>query len=77
MAEIVEQKGRKLTLQMNVELTGSLLEIENRILDACNEMGCLATEEALKFFDTDGSPIKLGETKLTSRCQSNKSYQTP
>ncbi|HIP82976.1 MAG TPA: ISKra4 family transposase [Desulfocapsa sulfexigens] len=77
MAKIVAQKGRKLSVQVDIDLTGSLLEIENRILDACNEVGCLATEEALKLFDTDGSPIKLGETQLTSRCQSNKTYQTP
>lgn len=77
MAKIVEQKGNKLILQTTVELTGSLMEIENCILEACNEMGCLATEEALKKFDTDGSPIKLGETKLTARTKSNKIYQTP
>jgi len=77
MAKIIEQKGKKLTLQVSIELNGSLMEIENGILDACNEVGCLATEEALKKFDADGSPIKLGDVKLTSRTQSNKTYQTP
>ena len=77
MAKIIEQKGKKLTLQVSIELNGSLMDIENTILDACNEVGCLATEEALKKFDADGSPLKLGEIKLTSRTQSNKTYQTP
>lgn len=77
MAKIIEQKGKKLTLQVSIELSGSLMDIENTILDACNEVGCLATKEALKKFDADGSPIRLGETKLTSRTQSNKTYQTP
>ena len=37
----------------------------------------LATAEALQKFDTDGSPIKLGEVKMTVRDKTNKTYQTP
>ena len=77
MAEIVARNGTELTLQMTVKLTGSLLEMENTILDACNEMGCLATAEALQKFDTDGSPIKFGDAKMTVREKDNKTYQTP
>ena len=78
MAKIIEQKANSLIIQVKIDLSGnSLMEIENRVLDACNEMGCLATEKALEKFDTDGSPIKLGAQKLTSRTQSNKEYQTP
>ena len=40
-------------------------------------MGSLATAEALQKFDTDGSPIKLGEVKMTVRDKTNKTYQTP
>ncbi len=40
------------------------MEMEKVILDGCNEMGSLATAQALQKFDTDGSPIKLGEVKL-------------
>lgn len=78
MAKIIEQKANSLIIQVKIDLSGnSLMDIENRVLDACNEIGCLATEKALEKFDTDGSPIKLGEQKLTSRTQSNKEYQTP
>jgi hypothetical protein len=35
------------------------------------------TEEALKRFDTDGSPIRVGEVKLTARGRDPKEYQTP
>lgn len=77
MAEIIARNATELTIQVTVRLSGSLLEMENAILDGCNEMGCLATTEALQKFDTDGSPIKLGETKLTARAKDNKTYQTP
>ena len=77
MAEIIARNGNDLTIQVTIKLTGSLMEMENTILDGCNEIGCLATTEALKRFDTDGSPIKLGDTKMTARDKDNKTYQTP
>ncbi|WP_221901645.1 hypothetical protein [Bathymodiolus platifrons methanotrophic gill symbiont] len=77
MAEVITRKGSELTLQVTIKLTGSIMwkwkngkmemEMENTILDGCNELGCLATAEALQKFDTDGSPIKLGDTKMTAR----------
>ena len=67
MAKVVSLEDNKLTLQVTVDLTGSLMEMENKILDGCNEMGSLATAEALQKFDTDGSPIKMGEVKMTVR----------
>ena len=77
MAEIITRKGNELTIQVTVKLSGSLLEMENTILDCCNEIGCLATTETLQEFDTDGSPIKWGDTKMTVRNKDNKTYQTP
>ncbi len=77
MAEIVAFKENKITLQVTITLKGSLLEMENNILDGCNEMGSLATAEAIQQFDTDGSPIKLGPVKMTVRKKDNKIYQTP
>lgn len=53
------------------------MEMEESIMDASNEIGSLATEEALKQFDTDGSPIKFGDVKMTVRVKDNKVYQTP
>ena len=36
-------------------------------MGACNEIGNLAMEEALKQLDTDGIPIKFGGVKMTVR----------
>lgn len=77
MAEIIAYENEELTIQVKVKLTDSMFEMENAILDACNEIGCSATVEALKRFDTDGSPIKLGGIKMTSRLKDNKLYRTP
>ncbi len=60
MAEIIARNDNELTIQVSIKLTGSLMEMENTILDSCNDIGCLATTEALQKFDTDGSPIKMG-----------------
>ena len=77
MAKLIEMEGRKVTLQVTIELSDSLLETESRIQDGCNEVGTLATEEALKLLDTDGSPFKMGEIKWTSKGQEEQKYQTP
>jgi hypothetical protein len=77
MATIISQTGKKITLQVTIKLEGSMMSMEESIMDACNEVGSLATEEALEKFDTDGSPIKFGDVKMTSREKNNKVYQTP
>lgn len=53
-----------MTFEVTVALSGTLLEMEGAIQEASNAVGCCATEEALTRFDTDGSPIRVGETKL-------------
>jgi hypothetical protein len=65
------------SIHITVDLSGTMLEAEVRIQDACNAAGMLASAEALKRFDTDGSPIILGDIKWTKRSTSPKCYQTP
>jgi hypothetical protein len=65
------------TLEVTVDLKGTLLEMEGAIQEASNAVGHCATEEALKRFDTDGSPIRVGALKLTARGRDPKPYQTP
>jgi len=76
-AKVVSCSQNKMTLQLEIALTGTLLEMEESILEGCNQIGCLATKEALGQFDTDGTPLKIGNRKLTLRTQSNKKYHTP
>jgi hypothetical protein len=77
MATVVSVSANEVTVSTTVRLEGSLMEMEVAIREAVNEVGACATEEALKRFDADGSPIRIGDTKLTSRGCDRKLYQTP
>lgn len=63
-ATLLSNTGTTVTIQLQVELTDSMLNSEENILSSLNEAGSIATEEALKYFDTDGSKlgiiVKLG-----------------
>src|SRR5215469_12168901 len=77
-ATLVSQTDNKLTLQIEITLDGSMMQMEEHIQDSLNEAGVLATGKALEQFDTDGSPIILGPTKLTARREKlNQQYETP
>lgn len=74
---ITKHTDNELTIEVKIKLTGSMLESEQMILEACNQVGQLATAESLKRFDADGSPIKIGDVKYTSRDVVPKIYETP
>jgi hypothetical protein len=76
-ATLVERGDCFVTIQIRVPLSRSLLDTEQGIQQALNEAGLLATTEALRQFDTDGSPLQLGSTRYTSKGQEPKGYQTP
>jgi hypothetical protein len=79
VTQVVSRSGDELKIEVTLHLSGSLMEMEmeTAILEATNAVGRCATEEALGRFDTDGSPIRLGETKLTVRGRHPKVYQSP
>ena len=75
--EIISQDGSELTLAVKVDISGSMLSIEEKIQSACNEAGIAVTQSALQRFDADGSPIIVGGIKYTARTQDAQEYQTP
>lgn len=75
-AKIVSKTQDSVTLEITVPLSDSMLECEELIRDTLNEGGRLAVGTALERFDTDGSPIMVGDTKLTSRGRFNKVFQS-
>src|ERR1035441_9998474 len=76
-ARVTRQINDSITIEVTLPLTGSMLQAEEAIQDALNEVGLLATEEKLKRFDTDGSPIQLGSVHMTSKGQFAQDYETP
>jgi hypothetical protein len=76
-ATILERQENRVTLQLTIPLSRSLLETEEAIQQTLNQAGVLATAEALQQFDTDGSPLLTGATRWTSKGQEPKTYQTP
>lgn len=77
MATLIQRENDEVTFQVTVRLGGTMLEMEATILEAVNDFGRSATEEALQRFDTDGSPIQLGAIRWTARSRDGNTYQTP
>jgi len=76
-AQVTRQSKDSITIEVTLPLTGSMLQAEEAIQEALNEGGLLATEEKLKRFDTDGSPIQIGSIRMTSKGQFAQDYETP
>jgi hypothetical protein len=76
-AVIVTRTEAAFTIQVEIPYGTSMLDFEEVIQQRLNEAGVLATTEALQQFDTDGSPIQVGDTRLTSKGELKKEYQTP
>src|SRR3954462_11631815 len=76
-ATIVARSESSFTIQVEVPYGSSMLDAEETLQQRLNEAGTLATAEVLRRFDADGSPIQVGDTKLTSKGKLLKEYQTP
>ena len=76
-AKIIRKEGKKLIIEVTVDLEDSMLDSEEAIQAVGNEAGSLATEEALKQFDTQGEAIEIEGKPWRSKGQEQKFYQTP
>jgi hypothetical protein len=66
-----------ITISFTFVPSACMIESEERIQAALHEAGTLATGISLEHFDTDGTPIQLGGTTLTSKGEFPQGYQTP
>ena len=77
-SKIIKKDGKKITLQIEIELDPkSMLNSEEQIAKALNDAGIKATKEALEQFDTNGDPIQVAGSKLTSKGQEKKIIKRP
>lgn len=71
-AKLIKKEGRRFTYEITFEMDGSMLEMEDQIQSAVNELGQQATHEALHTFDTNGGAIQVDGIKHTSKGRSKK-----
>lgn len=76
-ARLINIEGSKIKIELTLELSRSMLDTEINIQKSLNEVGCIASKEALKYLDTDGSPLKIGQETWKTKGEQPKEYQTP
>ena len=74
---VVSHQDGTVRLQIDIDMSGSMLAVEEGIQDAVHDLGRAATGLTLAQFDTDGSPLMTGPVKWPRRCRNLKTYQTP
>lgn len=63
MSNLFFVKKDMVTIELKLDISGAMLEREERIQSALNEAVTVLTQETLKRFDTDGSLILSGPIK--------------
>jgi hypothetical protein len=76
-ARLISVEGSKVKIELTFELSRSMLDTEINIQKSLNEAGCIASQSALKYLDTDGSPLKIGSDIWKTKGAQPKIYQTP
>ena len=76
-APSIDRTETGFTLQVTIPYHRLRLDFEATLQQQLNEAGALATQQGLRQFDSDGVPITVGATKLTSKGPLPKDYQTP
>jgi len=75
-AKLISVEGTKVKIEVTIELSDSMLDSEKKIQEGLNEAGCIATKEALRQLDTDGTPIETGGKIWRTKGEQAKTYQT-
>jgi len=57
VANIIDRNSTHFTVQVSIPYQSSMLDFEESIQECVNQVGILATGEALSQSDTDGSSI--------------------
>lgn len=76
-ASVIQSDEHGVTIQITIQFEGSMLSTEESIQSHLNAAGILASAKALEQYDTDGSPIDIGDQQWTSKGRQPKTYQSP
>lgn len=69
---IMNQVGDKLTISVELTLSGGMLDMEEQILSLVNELGVLSTRRALELQDTNGESIHYQGLSYSSKGKEKK-----
>lgn len=76
-ARVTKSNGTAVTIELTIDIGGTMPQAEDAICAALNEAGVAATAAALARFDADGEPLVIGGEKWTAKAPEAKYYQTP
>jgi hypothetical protein len=76
-ARLLSVEGAQVKIEVTIDLSRSMLTSEETIQQTLNESGCIATEAALKYLDTDSSEINIAGEVMRTKGEQPKAYQTP
>lgn len=76
-AQLLSVEGSQVKIEVTIDLSRSMLTSEENIQQSLNHTGCLATEAALQYLDTDGSAIEIAGEVMHTKGKQPKAYQTP
>jgi outer membrane protein assembly factor BamB len=76
-ARLISIEGSQVKIEVTIDLSRSMLDTEETIQRSLNEGGCIATQEVLKYLDTDGSALEIGDQVWRTKGAQPKAYQTP
>jgi hypothetical protein len=76
-AKLISIEGSTVKLEVSIEIGRSMLTSEENIQQSLNAAGCIATAAALKYLDTDGSPLEIAGEIMRTKGEQPKAYQSP
>ncbi|MDZ4877910.1 MAG: hypothetical protein CLLPBCKN_007345 [Chroococcidiopsis cubana SAG 39.79] len=76
-AKLISIEGSTVKLEVSIEIGRSMLTSEENIQQSLNAAGCIATVAALKYLDTDGSPLEIGGEIMRTKGEQPKAYSSP
>ena len=76
-AKLISIDGSTVKLEVTLELGRSMLTSEENFQQSLTAAGRIATEAALKYLVTDGSPLEIGGEIMRTKGEQPKAYQSP
>ena len=77
-ASILSSNDLCTEIVIKIEHDRSMADFEDKLQDSLNEAGRIGVQKELEWLDTDGSPIMLGDVRLTSKNKKElKIYESP